>query len=125
MVGRYSVPPRTRDRERGSVLLETAVAIPVLLAVTVALAWGLALVGTAAALGDAVRQVARDVARGVPAGEALESARTAMPDATITIEDIAGSAMVVARRSVPAPVPMLAGITVPLTQQLVIPREWT
>lgn len=128
MVGRLA-PPRARparaDRERGSVLLETAIAIPVLLAVTVALAWGLSLVGTAAALGDAVRQVARDVARGVPAADAVAAAQAELPDATITVEDVGGSATVVARRSVPAPVALLAGLAVPLTQQVTVPGEWS
>lgn len=106
-------------------LLETALAIPALLAVTVALAWGLSLVGTAAALGDAARQVAREVARGVAPGEAVDAARAAMPEAVITIEESEGMSVVVARRSVAAPVPLLAGLSVPLSQHVAIPQEWS
>jgi len=107
------------------VLLETAIAIPLLLAVTVGLAWSISLAGTSLALGDAVRQVARDVARGVPADAALDSARSAAPGAELRIDDADGQVVVVADQRVTAPVPVLRGISVTLSQRVTVPHEWS
>jgi hypothetical protein len=107
------------------VLLETAVAIPLLAAVAIALAWGISLTATTMALGDAARQVARDVARGVSVPAALASAQDAAPGATLAVVDEGSSVVVIADKEVAAPVPVLSGISVTLTQRVAIPREWT
>lgn len=106
-------------------LLETALAIPLLVAVTVALAWGLSIGATAMALGDAARLVARDVARGVAIDEAVAAAQGAVPDASIRVDDGGASVTVEVAQAVSAPVPVLRGITVPLMQRVVVPREWS
>lgn len=111
--------------ERGMVLLETAVAIPLLAAVAIALAWGMSLTATSMALGDAARQVARDVARGISVPAAVASAQDAAPGATLEVVDEGSSVVVVAGQAVSAPVPILSGISVTLTQRVAIPREWT
>jgi len=111
--------------QSGMVLLETALAIPLLAAVAVALAWGVSLGATTMLLGDAARQVARDVARGVAVAEAIAAARESAPGASIEVVGEGASVMVVADQRVSAPVPILNGIGVTLSQRVVIPREWT
>jgi hypothetical protein len=107
------------------VLLETALAIPLLVAVAVALAWGVSLGATTMLLGDAARQVARDVARGVAVPEAIAAARTAAPGASFEVVGDGESVVVVADQRVSPPVPILRGISVTLSQRVAIPREWT
>jgi short subunit fatty acids transporter len=106
------------------VLLETAIAIPVLAVIAAALAWALSLAVSSLALQEAARQVARDVARGVEATAAVTFAQEALPGAAISVREAGDRILVEASRMVPAPVPLLAGVTVPLTQQVSIPREW-
>jgi len=106
------------------VLLETALAIPLLLAVAVALCWGISLTATTMALGDAARSAARDLARGTPVSEALGRAQASAPGARLRIEDADDSVAVTADQEVSAPGPILRGISVTLTQRVVVPREW-
>jgi len=113
-----------RSDDQGSVLLETAIAIPILLAVAAALAWVLSLVGATLALQEAARQVARDVARGVEVQTAIGSAEATYPGAVVTLENADGRVTVLARREVLAPVPILSGLSVPLRQQVTMPEEW-
>lgn len=122
--GRHTAP-FPGGSSRGSVLLETALAIPLLLAVTVALAWGLSLTAATMALGDAARQVAREVARGVPVSEAVAGAQEGVPDATIEVSTADEQVLVVVAQSVSAPVPVLSGISVDLSQKVVVPAEWS
>lgn len=106
-------------------LLETAIAIPVLVAVAAALAWAVSLAGTAMSLGDAVRQAAREMARGVPVGEALDAARVAAPGAKLRVDQEEGRVVVVAQEQVGAPGPLLQGISVTVTQRVAVPAEWS
>lgn len=107
------------------VLLETALAIPLLAAVAIALAWGISLTATTMALGDAARQVARDVARGVTIDAAVAAAHGVAPGAMIRVDGDSASVVVVVDKEVSAPVPILRGISVTLSQRVAIPREWT
>jgi hypothetical protein len=109
----------------GFVLLETALAIPLLAAVAVALAWGVSLGGTSMALGDAARQAARDVARGVDVSTAIASARGSAPGADLHVEAANGSVVVIAEQEVVAPVPILRGLSFRLSQHVVVPGEWS
>lgn len=129
VAGRRSVPsPRPSSggsgRDSGMVLLETALAIPILLAVAAALAWGLSLAGTSAVLGDAVRTAARELARGEAVGEALQRAQAQAPGALLTIGEESGLTVVRGSQEVSAPVPLLRGMTVTVRQQVAVPREW-
>jgi hypothetical protein len=107
------------------VLLEAALAIPLLAAVAVALAWGISLTGTSMALGDAARQVARDVARGVSVPAAVAAAQGLAPGASVQVLADGSEVVVVADQEVSAPGPILGGISVTLSERVVIPREWT
>jgi hypothetical protein len=120
-VGRWQDPAPAR----GSVLLETALAIPMLMAVAVALMWGIGLATTALALGDAARTAARAAARGEAWSEVVVRAEGSVPGARIRTEDSADGVRVVMEKQVSAPVPILSGIDVTLTQSVTIPREWS
>jgi Flp pilus assembly protein TadG len=123
-MGRRSfVVPSTSDR--GFVLLETALAIPILLAVTVALAWCLSIAATSAALGDAARTAARSLARGEAVPDVLERARAQVDGATVGIESASESVVVVVTRDVSPPVPILTGLSITVSSRVAIPREWT
>jgi hypothetical protein len=111
--------------DRGAVLLETALAIPLLAAVAVALAWGVSLGATSMALGDAARTAARDLARGEPVAQVLDQARAQAPGASVRVEDAGDSVLVIVDREVSAPVPILRGITLTVHQQVAVPREWS
>jgi len=120
-------PPRdrhARDPQRGSVLLETAIAIPLLIAVALALAWALSLGSTALRLADTARQVAREIARGVPAADAIAAAQDSAPGAVVRVVAEGSTVTVVAERTVTAPVPVLRDLSVPLRQAVSIPAEW-
>ncbi len=106
-------------------MLETALAIPLLMAVSVALAWGLSLAATSAALGDAARNAARSLARGEDAPEVMDRARAEAPGADIAVDESAGGLTVVISRDVAAPVPILDGLSVTITQHVVVTREWS
>ena len=126
-VGRQHVdapPRRCAGSDRGSVLLETALAVPLLMAVAVALAWGLSLAGTSAALGDAARTAARALARGEAPDDVLAQARGDAPAAEVTVEHGDGIVTVVLRQEVSAPVPVLDGLSVTIEQRVAVPREW-
>ncbi len=120
---RRSVCPSRGDS--GAVLLETALAIPVLLAVAAALAWCLSLAVTTAALGDAARTVARELARGQAPDAALGSARAALPAARVVIRQEGDLVVVVAEQDVSAPVPIIDGLAITLRQSVSVPREWS
>lgn len=109
----------------GMVIAEAAVVIPVLTVVALALAWGVSLVGSSMVLADAARQVARDVARGVPVPESVESAQARAPQASITVQDTGADVTVIVRQEKAPPIPALSGLTVSLQQSVAIPREWS
>ena len=107
------------------VLVEAAIAIPLLAAVAVCLAWGLSLASTSFALNDAARQAARDLARGIPSEQALGAAARGVPGAQVVLVDGGDPLRVVASREVSAPVPILSGLSITVSQGVSIPREWT
>ena len=96
-----------RMADRGSVLLETALAIPILLAVTVALVWVASLGAAYVRALDVAQTAARQAARGVtmPAVEGL----------SVSVDGGLARAVVVQPMS--APVPMLGGMTIDVTAE--------
>jgi hypothetical protein len=69
-----------RRDERGAVTAELTMALPMLVVVTCALAWVLALGSTQLRLVDAAREVARAVARGDDQQSAIEVGRRVAPE---------------------------------------------
>ena len=74
-------PARTPGRrsQRGAVTAETAMVLPVLVLLTLALVWLLALAAAQTRVVDAAREVARAVARDEPRAEALSLGRRVAP----------------------------------------------
>lgn len=100
--------PAARD-ERGMVTAETAVALPVLVAVTLAMVWLLTLGVAQMKVTDAAREAARALARGEPADRAAALAERAAPGATVTIQAEAGMVVVTVQQDVSAPGGVLTG----------------
>jgi hypothetical protein len=107
------------------VIAETAIAIPVLTAVALVLAWVVSLGIDVLGLADAARQVARDVARGVSIDAAVEAVALEFPDAAVTVEESGEWVTVSAEAVVRAPIPVLSGIAVPIRQTVTLAREWS
>jgi Flp pilus assembly protein TadG len=75
--------------ERGAVTAELAMAVPLLLAVTLGLVWLLTLGTAQVRMVDATRETARAVARGEDAGPALDRGRqVAPPGASLAVTDM-------------------------------------
>ncbi len=89
--------------ESGMVTAETALAIPALVAVVVALAWLLSLGLTQGVVAQAAREGARAAARGESAGVVRSAAWRVAPDATVTIRRTGATVSVTAsvRRTPP------------------------
>jgi hypothetical protein len=95
--------------ERGSVTAETAIVIPALVAVTLALAWLLALGATQVRVVDAAREVARAAARDDMNASALELGHRVAPrGATIGVRRGDGRVVAHVRAQVRGPGGLLA-----------------
>ncbi len=102
--------------DRGSVLLEVALAIPALVAVAIALTWAVSLGATYVRALDVAQSAARQVARGGVPGPAPGGF-----DTDVRVE----AGLVIARvtTEVPAPVPLLRGITATVSADAVAAVE--
>ena len=79
--------PARRD-ERGAVTAELVMGIPILLALTIGLAWLLALGTSQVRLVDASREAARAIARGDdPAGAVALAERVAPPGSSVSVSE--------------------------------------
>ena len=110
--------------DRGSVIIEVAIVIPVLLALTAALVWVASLGSAYVRALDAAQTGARQVARGVPEGQVMTSlART---HGGIGVTFIRLDALVVAQavRPVSLAGPLLGGITVDVSAEATAAIEW-
>jgi Flp pilus assembly protein TadG len=88
--------------ERGYVTAETAIVIPVLVALAGLLIWGLSAVVAQVECVDAARAGARAAARTEPAADVLQAAREAAPSGARVSADRAGD-LVTVRVTVPWP----------------------
>lgn len=90
--------PRRRtlvESERGSVTAETAVVLPVLVSLVLALGWVVSLAATQARVVDAARETARAAARDESRAVAVAVGRRVAPDsARITVADTGESVVV-------------------------------
>lgn len=104
---RVGTPRRVPTRgsaERGAVTAEAAMVIPVLAALTIALAWLLSLAVTQVRLTDAAREVARAVARDEPRSAALALGARVAPEGTrFTVRRAGGEVVVNAATQVATP----------------------
>lgn len=92
-----------RHDERGAVTAETALALPLLVAVTLAMVWMLTFGVAQMKTTDAAREVARALARGEPEGEAIGLAERVAPGARVEVTSREGTVVVVVTDDVPSP----------------------
>lgn len=71
---------------RGSVILESAIVIPVIISVGVGMLGVLSIGATALTVGDVARGAARELARGVPQHSVIETAQRAVPNGDVVID---------------------------------------
>jgi len=91
------------------VTAETAVVLPVLVAVSLAMVWLLTLGVAQMKVTDAARETARALARGEPADRAVQLAERAAPGASVTIDEVDGMVVVTVRQDVSPPAGLLEG----------------
>lgn len=127
VVGHLGPPRRTiksfLSRDRGSVLLETAIAIPMLFGVAMSLIWALGVATTALSLGDVARESARAIARGESLEVIARKANEQAPKAQVNINQGADSVLVELTQHVPLPLPMLEGLGLKVHRSAVVARE--
>ena len=127
---RYDVPGSPPARhgggsDHGMVTLEVALAIPVVLIVTVAATLLLSLGHLQARLTDAARSAARDVARGQSQELAVAHATRGVPGARVEVTVSGDVVSVRAEQEVRGPGPLLAAIRRTVSATVVTHREGT
>lgn len=115
---------RGTGRDRGSVLLETVLAIPLLLMVAAALGWAVSLGAATAAVGDVARNAARAIARGDPVEAAIAAVRAGDGALVINVTESQGSVVVAVEKAIAPPLPLLAGLAITVSQRVTVLREW-
>jgi hypothetical protein len=119
------VTARPSRADRGAVLLEAVIAIPLLTAVAGALAWGLALVAVSAGLSDTARDAARSLARGDDESDVRGRVAEQWPGAVVEVDRGAGTVTVTLTDSRGLPGGLLSGREVSLSGRGVAAVEWT
>lgn len=110
-------------RDRGSVTVEAALVLPMLLLVAAALMWAMGVASTCLAMGDAVRTSARLIARGEPADAVLTQLQESLPDSELALEARGVDIVIRAERFMSVPIPVLNGVGFTLTQSATAPLE--
>ncbi len=108
---------------RGSVTLETAIAIPVLISVGAALIWAMGLGVTSLALAGHARDVARAIARGESTEAAVAQIAQREPAARVFIREDGETVTVSIREVVSIPLPLFDGLELTLAHDAVARRE--
>ena len=102
---------RTRHSQRGAVTAETAMVLPLLVALTIALAWLLTLGIAQVRVVDAARETGRALARDESEGVAIGLGRQAAPEgARIEVSHSANEVVVVVTSTVHGPGGLLSGL---------------
>lgn len=110
-------------RDRGSVTLEAALAVPLLLLVAAALMWALGVAIGTLAMGDAVRTSARLIARGDAADLVMSRLQQSLPDSDLTLESRGGDVEISAEQFVSLPIPVFRDLGFTVTQTATAPVE--
>jgi hypothetical protein len=106
------------------VTVETAVAIPLLLAIAGVTLWGLGAGAAAIEVSEVGRTAARELARGVSEDQVIEHIRLAIPEAHTDIRSSGGGVIVTVHRMFTVPLPLLAAVGLDLSSTYVVPLEW-
>ncbi|MDN5892988.1 MAG: pilus assembly protein [Nocardioides sp.] len=100
-----------RHDERGAVTAETALALPLLVAVTLGMVWMLTFGVAQMKTTDAAREVARALARGEPTAEAVALAERVAPGSHVQVTARDGTVVVVVTDAVPSPGGVFDGLS--------------
>ncbi len=111
------------QRDRGSAVLETALMIPVLLALTVLLLACLQIGMTALHLTDTAHDLARGLARGISVEEIQSEASTQAPSAELTLTNTDQFVTVTLSQDVSVPVPVFSNLSFTLERSVSAPVE--
>ena len=109
--------------ERGAVLLETAIAIPVLVMVTAALIWACSIVGASFQLADTARYAARELARGAQLERIDAEVRAQVPESVMRIDREGKLLVVTLRRRMTVPGGLLRGLGLDIEQTARVASE--
>lgn len=124
MIERSGAPSHgSVHRDRGSVTLEAALVLPLLLLVGATLLWAMGVAVTVLAMGDAVRTSARLIARGEPADAVMAQLQTSLPDSELVLEPRDADIEIRAERFMSLPFPVFSGIGFTVTQSATAPLE--
>ncbi len=110
-------------RDRGSVTLEAALVLPLLLLVAAALMWAMGVGFTALAMGDAVRTSARLIARGDDTDSVMSRLQASLPDAELALESRGAEVVITAAHEVSLPIPVFRELGFTVTQSATAPLE--
>jgi len=105
------------------VIAETAIAIPCLLAVGMALLWAIGIGSTSLALSDAAGQAARAAARGESAAVVAGLAAQAAPLAEVAVQQQDALISVALAQRISIPLPLLDGFAVTVRRTATAARE--
>ena len=112
-----------RVHERGSAVIETAIAIPALLAVTMALMWLVGLAMTHARVDEAAFAAARLAARGGTDDAVRAQVEQRLSGASVIISGTPEAVSVTVTKQALADVPILRGIDYPVAVTAAVARE--
>ena len=119
-----SGPFRLSGRDdRGSAVLETAIAVPVLVVITAMMLWAMGFGVTSLALASQARDVARAIARGESSEAAAAGVAKGRPNARVLIREAGGIVTVSVLEVVSIPLPLFEGLEMTITQDAAARRE--
>jgi len=110
-------------RDRGSVTLEAALVLPLLLLVAATLMWGMGVAFTALAMGDAVRTSARLIARGEDAESVMSRLQGSLPDSDVALDSRDDEVVITAEHFMAVPIPVFRDLGFTVTQSATAPLE--
>lgn len=111
--------------DSGSAVLETAIAVPVLLAIAAMMLWAMGLGVTSLALASQARDVARAIARGESTEAAMAGVAKGRPQARVVVSETGGIVSVSVREVVSIPLPLFEGLEMTIAQDAAASRETT
>ena len=111
------------QHDRGSAVAETALMIPVLLAITVLLLAGIQVGITALHLTDTAHDLARGLARGISIEEIQHQAQEQAPDAQLTLSQADQMITVSLSQDVSLQVPLFSKLSFTLDREVTAPLE--
>ena len=104
-------------------MLETAIAVPVLVVITAMMLWAMGFGVTSLALASQARDVARAIARGESSEAAAASVAKGRPDTRVLIREAGGIVTVSVLEVVSIPLPLFEGLEMTITQDAAARRE--